>query len=472
MNILLIVNKSDVKTYNAVFKTASNTTVLGAVTCINSNFISVLRDKYNPHVVVIDTDVRCKNTSVTQLLNDILRYSYMKTIVITDTNDVYDYPATKVIRGKITNIALKDALGQLGSSDNYECDKEEKTLVDNLSTRPKTPKSIKIRAKKKFNPIIIIAILSATVLIGVVIAAAIVKSSELSTDYSHEIVETASSADENEDVAVTTAAPSTVAKIKDKTQPAVNSDDKSKSKTQESDSEKSSSNKTDSDSNGTSDNGKSSANTNKSNNADTVTNDNNQNNDSYDDNDDTYYEEHGSAVISYGSDDYRNSQSNEVSSVKLSYNTKTLRIGDTLTISAYVSPSSAPQSVSWSSSDSNVVSVTGNGNLTAHRNGVADITATAQNGKSATCRVTVSGSSYDNSVRLSVTSYNLSVGESLTVKLYNSSNCQWTYSESVVKKLSTGNNSITICGRKRGNTDLTAINKNTGIKYICKINVI
>ena len=112
-----------------------------------------------------------------------------------------------------------------------------------------------------------------------------------------------------------------------------------------------------------------------------------------------------------------------------------------------------------------------NGKLTAHHNGVADITATAENGKSATCRVTVSGSSYDNNVRLSVTSYNLSVGESLTVTLYNSSNCQWSYSESVVKKLNTSNNSITICGRKRGNTDLTAINKNTGIKYICKINV-
>lgn len=460
--------------YNDVFKTAPNTTVLGAVTCINSNFISVLREKYNPHVVIIDTDIHCKNTSVNQLLNDILRYSYMKTIVITGADDRYDYPATKVIRGQITNIALKDALSQLSSTsidNSQECDDKEKSFVDNSPMKSKSQRSVKLTAKKKLNPVII-AVISAIILAGTVIAAVIVKNSNSNNndnDNSISTVDEAPSFSINntcDTVAVTSVSPSTAAKSRDRTQSVVGSYDKSKSKIHESDNTaKSSENKSDK-----SDNKSKSNNINDDDNTDAYTKNDNQKNDSYN-NDDNNYKEYGSAVISYESNGYQNSHSDEVSSIKLNYNSKTLRIGDTLTISAYVSPSSAPQGVSWSSSNTNVVSVNMNGKLTAHHNGVADITATAENGKSATCRVTVSGSSYDNNVRLSVTSYNLSVGESLTVTLYNSSNCQWSYSESVVKKLNTSNNSITICGRKRGNTDLTAINKNTGIKYICKINV-
>ena len=471
MNILIIANKSDLKIYNTVFKTAPNTTVLGAVTRVNSNFISVLRDKYNPHVVVIDTDVCCKNTSINQLLNDILRYPYMKTLVITDADDQYDYPATRVIRGQVSNIALKEALSQLNSMSNSNFKKNnssdiKNSFVDKLSTK-QNRKSVKFRTKKKLNPIII-AVISAVVLAGAIIAAVIVKNNSLSTSAAtvDEIFEISIDADDTEGTtAIATVAPPS-AKSGDRTQPAADPDDKSKSKPQENTVK---SNEIESDK---SDN-KSKSSSNDNDNADTETN-NNQSNGSYNNDNNTDYDnyiEYGSASVSYGNGNYRNSHDNSVSSVKLSYNSKTLRIGDTLTISAYVSPSSAPQSVSWSSSNTNVVSVDRNGNLTAHHNGVADITATAENGKSATCRVTVNGSSYDNNVRLSVTSYNLAIGESVTVTLYNSSNCQWSFSDSVVKKLYGSNNSITICGKKRGNTDLTVIDRNTGIKYVCKINV-
>ncbi|MDO4831243.1 MAG: Ig-like domain-containing protein [Clostridia bacterium] len=476
MNILIIANKSDLKIYNTVFKTVPNTTVLGAVTRVNSNFISVLRDKYNPHVVVIDTDVCCKNTSIRQLLNDILRYPYMKTLVITDADDQYDYPATRVIRGQVSNIALKEALSQLNSNSNLKKNNSsdiKNCFVDKLSTKQNI-KSVKFRTKKKLNPIII-AVISAVVLAGAVITAVIVKNNSLSTYNDNstvatvdELFEISIDADDTEGTtAIATVAPPS-AKSRDRTQTVADPDDKSRIK--HNNSVKSNENKNESDK---SDN-KSKSSSNHDDNADVETNNNNQSNGSYNNDNNTDYDnyiEYGSASVSYGNGNYRNSHDNSVSSVKLSYKSKTLRIGDTLTISAYVSPSSAPQSVSWSSSNSNIVSVDTHGNLTAHHNGAADITATADNGKFATCRVTVNGSSYDNNVRLSVTSYNLAIGESLTVTLYNSSNCQWSFSDSVVKKLYGSNNSITICGKKRGNTDLTVIDKNTGIKYVCKINV-
>lgn len=46
-------------------------------------------------------------------------------------------------------------------------------------------------------------------------------------------------------------------------------------------------------------------------------------------------------------------------------------------------------SVTWTSSDANIVAVDQNGNLTAKRKGTATITATAANGNSASCKVTV-----------------------------------------------------------------------------------
>lgn len=75
-------------------------------------------------------------------------------------------------------------------------------------------------------------------------------------------------------------------------------------------------------------------------------------------------------------------------SVSVSPSSTTLTEGQSRYLTATVYPSNANQSVSWSSSNSTVVSVTSSGKITAIKAGVATITATASNGKTGTCIVT------------------------------------------------------------------------------------
>ena len=75
--------------------------------------------------------------------------------------------------------------------------------------------------------------------------------------------------------------------------------------------------------------------------------------------------------------------------VYLSDSEITLVVGDEKTLTATVTPEDAPdKTVTWTSSDPEVVSVD-SGKLTALKEGTAVITATAANGKSAQCKVTV-----------------------------------------------------------------------------------
>lgn len=79
-------------------------------------------------------------------------------------------------------------------------------------------------------------------------------------------------------------------------------------------------------------------------------------------------------------------------SIGLNYYSCTMNEGNTKQLYATVYPTNATnKSVYWSSSDSQVVSVSSNGRLTAKGPGVATITAKTSNGKSRTCKVTVRG---------------------------------------------------------------------------------
>lgn len=75
-------------------------------------------------------------------------------------------------------------------------------------------------------------------------------------------------------------------------------------------------------------------------------------------------------------------------SVSVSPSSVILTEGQSKYLTATVYPSNASQSVSWSSSNSNVVSVTGSGKITAIKAGSATITATTSNGKTGACVVT------------------------------------------------------------------------------------
>lgn len=86
----------------------------------------------------------------------------------------------------------------------------------------------------------------------------------------------------------------------------------------------------------------------------------------------------------------------EVTSVKLNKTTLSLEAGKTGKLSATVRPdSAADKSITWSSSNTDVASVSSSGTVTAKKAGTAVITATATNGKSASCTVTVTGGTTD-----------------------------------------------------------------------------
>lgn len=86
----------------------------------------------------------------------------------------------------------------------------------------------------------------------------------------------------------------------------------------------------------------------------------------------------------------------EVTSVTLNRATLNLEVGKTGKLSATVLPASAAdKSITWSSSKTDVASVSSNGTVTAKKAGTAVITATATNGKSASCTVTVTGGTTD-----------------------------------------------------------------------------
>lgn len=86
----------------------------------------------------------------------------------------------------------------------------------------------------------------------------------------------------------------------------------------------------------------------------------------------------------------------EVTSVTLNKDTLNLEVGKTSKLSATVLPASAAdKSITWSSSNTDVASVISNGTVTAKKAGTAVITATAVNGKNASCTVTVTGGTTD-----------------------------------------------------------------------------
>ncbi len=79
----------------------------------------------------------------------------------------------------------------------------------------------------------------------------------------------------------------------------------------------------------------------------------------------------------------------DVTSVSLSSSTATIDVGDTTTLSATVAPSNATnKTITWSSSNTSVATVS-NGVVKGVASGTAVITASSNNGKTATCTVTV-----------------------------------------------------------------------------------
>ena len=79
----------------------------------------------------------------------------------------------------------------------------------------------------------------------------------------------------------------------------------------------------------------------------------------------------------------------EAEKVTVSQKTVTMTAGNTYKLGVTVAPFNASQSVKWKSSNPNVASVDSRGVVVAKKAGTATITATAENGKKAVCKVTV-----------------------------------------------------------------------------------
>ena len=76
-------------------------------------------------------------------------------------------------------------------------------------------------------------------------------------------------------------------------------------------------------------------------------------------------------------------------SVSVSPSSLSLNVGNSYTLTKSVYPSNASTSYTWSSSNTSVATVDSNGKVTAKKAGTATITVKTSNGKTATCKVTV-----------------------------------------------------------------------------------
>lgn len=158
--------------------------------------------------------------------------------------------------------------------------------------------------------------------------------------------------------------------------------------------------------------------------------------------------------------------------VSLSNDNLSLKINDTKTLTATVSPVNATnKSVKWSSSNSDIVSVDSNGKLTAKGVGTATITVTTvRGGKTATCKVTV----YIPVTGVSLNKTSLTVDPDETSTLIASvqpnnatnKNVIWSSSNSEVASVDSNG---TVVAKKAGTTVITAKTEDGSFKSTCNV---
>jgi len=155
-----------------------------------------------------------------------------------------------------------------------------------------------------------------------------------------------------------------------------------------------------------------------------------------------------------------------------------LVVGGTEMLYAEIEPSYATnKSVTWSSSDPDVATVSANGLITAKKAGTANITVTTVDGsnKTATCNVTVSASAVDvTGVSLDQSSVSLYVGDTetlvATLEPSNATNQNITWS-STNTSVATVSASGTVTAVALGNATITVTTEDGGKKASCNVTV-
>lgn len=162
------------------------------------------------------------------------------------------------------------------------------------------------------------------------------------------------------------------------------------------------------------------------------------------------------------------------SSVKLNRGTLTLGVGEKYGLIKTVSPSSANQTCTWSSSNSSIASVDSSGKVTAKKSGTANITVKTSNGKTATCKVTVKFA--PTSVKVNPASLTLGKGETYTISESTNSGSyawgfSWSSSNTLVATVKKGSaNKATVTAKGVGTATIT-IKTYNGKTAQCKVTV-
>ena len=105
----------------------------------------------------------------------------------------------------------------------------------------------------------------------------------------------------------------------------------------------------------------------------------------------------------------------EATSISLP-STKTVYIGETVTLTYTMTPSNATNSVTWKSADTDIATVSSSGVVTGKKEGSTNITVTTDNGKSASCMVYVESKPIEPTKITLPTSCNVEVGYSTKMR--------------------------------------------------------
>lgn len=165
----------------------------------------------------------------------------------------------------------------------------------------------------------------------------------------------------------------------------------------------------------------------------------------------------------------------EVEAVTLNQTSMSLEVGGKYTLVASVAPENATdKTVKWTTSNSSIATVDGNGNVTAVNAGTAIISVTTANGKTASCNLTVKAKaevSPDYKVSLNLSSVNLNVNDiatltaTITPNNY-ANNVTWTTSNDKVATVANG----VVKAVGKGSATITATLSN-GAKATCNVTV-
>jgi uncharacterized protein YjdB len=163
-----------------------------------------------------------------------------------------------------------------------------------------------------------------------------------------------------------------------------------------------------------------------------------------------------------------------VTSVKLNRTAATIKVAQTLQLTATVSPSNAAnKAVKWTTSNYKVATVSSTGKVTAKAKGTATITATTVSGaKKATCKFTVTQPV--KSVKLSKTALTLKKGKTYkltaTVSPVNASNKKVTW-KSGSKRIATVSSSGVISAKAKGTVYITVTTVDGKKTARCKVTI-